>query len=73
MSDDRPLTAPRNIGAVSARRLAAVGIAKEEDLRAVGAVAAYRRVKHSEPRHTSLNLLYALEGSCTHLRAPVRT
>ena len=30
MSDDRPLTAPRNIGAVSARRLAAVGIAKEE-------------------------------------------
>ncbi len=65
MTVDRPLTDLRNIGAVSARRLAAVGIASGNDMRAVGAVAAYRRVRHSEPRHTSLNLLYALEGALT--------
>ena len=74
MREDRTLSALRNIGAVSARRLSAVGIASERELRAMGAVAAYRRVKHMEPRHTSLNLLYALEGAlmgCHWQRVPV--
>ena len=53
----------RNLGPVSARRLAEVGIETEADLRALGAVAAYRRVKHAFPRHVSLNLLYALAAA----------
>jgi DNA transformation protein len=69
----RKSTAPRNLplhlllnlGPVTARRLAEVGIADEQGLRALGVVAAYRRVKHAFPRETSLNLLYALEGALT--------
>jgi DNA transformation protein len=57
------LGALKNIGPVSARRLAEVGIETEADLRALGAVAAYRRAKHAFPRHVSLNLLYALAAT----------
>ena len=54
-----------NLGPVTARRLAQVGIADEAALRKIGAVAAYRRVKHAFPREASLVLLYALEGALT--------
>jgi DNA transformation protein len=54
-----------NLGPVTARRLADVGIADEAALRKIGAVAAYRRVRHEFPRETSLVLLYALEGALT--------
>ena len=60
---DWPLARLKNIGPVSAQHLAAAGIETEADLRALGAAAAYRRVKHREPRHTSVVLLYALEGA----------
>jgi DNA transformation protein len=53
----------KNIGPVSARRLAEVGIETDAELRALGAVAAYRRAKHAFPRHVSLNLLYALAAT----------
>jgi DNA transformation protein len=53
----------RNLGPVSARRLAEVGIETEAHLRELGAVVAYRRVKHAFPRHVSLNLLYALAAT----------
>jgi hypothetical protein len=53
----------RNIGKVSAGRLAAVGITTPSELEALGAVEAYRRVKEAYPAQTSLNLLYALEGA----------
>jgi hypothetical protein len=51
----RPVTALRNLGPVSARRLAAVGIATERDLAAIGAVEAYLRVLDHHPHGTSLN------------------
>jgi len=53
----------RNIGPVSARRLEAAGVASQQDLEALGAVEAYLVVKKRFPEHTSLNLLYALEGA----------
>lgn len=67
MPDDaaRPPTALRNLGPKSARALTEVGVTSEADLRALGAVAAYRRVKHADPRGTSLNMLYALHGALT--------
>ena len=68
---DWPLARLKNIGPVSAQHLAAAGIETEADLRALGAAAAYRRVKHREPRHASVVLLYALEGAlgCLHWNA----
>jgi len=53
----------RNIGPVSAGRLAAVGIDTRGDLERVGALAAYLLVKERFPEQTSLNLLYSLEGA----------
>lgn len=61
--DARPLSALRNLGPASARWLAEAGIRTESDLRAFGAVAAYRRVKHMRPREVTLLMLYALEGA----------
>ncbi len=57
----------RNIGPVSAARLAAVGIKDVTDLEEMGSVTTYRRVKEWFPTETSLNLLYALEGALLDL------
>ena len=46
--------------------LAAAGIHSAEQLRALGAVAAFARVRRTDPR-ASLNLLWALEGALTGL------
>ena len=61
MKDD--LTTLQNIGPASARQLREVDITDAATLRALGAVAAYRRLKHAFPRQVSLNMLYALEGA----------
>ena len=61
MRDD--LTTLQNIGPASARQLREVDIADAAALQALGAVAAYRRLKHAFPRQVSLNMLYALEGA----------
>ena len=61
MKDD--LTALQNIGPANARQLREVDIADAAALQALGAVAAYRRLKHAFPRQVSLNMLYALEGA----------
>jgi DNA transformation protein len=53
----------KNIGPASVRQLRAVGIADAAALRKLGAIAAYRRLKHAFPREVSLNMLYALEGA----------
>lgn len=53
----------QNIGPASVRQLREVGIADAADLRKLGAIAAYRRLKHAFPREVSLNMLYALEGA----------
>jgi DNA transformation protein len=53
----------KNIGPASARQLREVGISTPAALRRMGAVAAYRRLKHAFPRQVSLVMLYALEGA----------
>ncbi len=71
MKDD--LTTLKNIGPASARQLREVDIADAAALRVLGAVAAYRRLKHAFPRQVSLNMLYALEGAlrdCVWNRLP---
>ena len=52
----------RNIGPKSAAWLRQTGIRSQEDLEAVGSLAAYVRVKRAGFK-PSLNLLYALEGA----------
>lgn len=53
----------KNIGPASIRQLREVGIQDAATLRKVGALAAYRRLKHASPREVSLVMLYALEGA----------
>ncbi len=55
------------LGPKSAAWLSEVGIDTEAALRSLGAVAAYRRVKHWNPRLASLNLLYALHAALNGL------
>ena len=55
-----------NLGPKSAAMLAAAGIHTLAQLRALGSVAAYARVKASNA-NASLNLLWALEGALTGL------
>jgi DNA transformation protein len=63
----RAIETLRNIGPKTAWRLREVGIGSEVELRALGAVAAYRRVRHFDPRFTTRNCLYALEGALRDL------
>lgn len=53
----------RNLGPATERMLVEVDICSPEDLRRLGAVAAYRRLKFRFGRGVSLNALYALEGA----------
>ena len=55
----------KNIGPASVRQLRDVGIEDAAALRKLGAIAAYRRLKHAFPREVSLVMLYALEGALT--------
>ena len=52
----------RNIGPKSAAWLRQVGLRTEDDLRGIGALEAFMRVKRAGFK-PSLNLLYALEGA----------
>ncbi|MEM9657669.1 MAG: TfoX/Sxy family protein [Planctomycetota bacterium] len=52
----------RNVGPASAAWLAAVGVGSLADLRRIGSVAAYARVRRVRPQ-ASRNLLWALEGA----------
>ena len=52
----------KNIGVASAHRLAEVGLETEAQLRDMGPVAAYLRVRHAYPNNTSILLLYALQA-----------
>ncbi|MFQ5971972.1 MAG: TfoX/Sxy family protein [Alphaproteobacteria bacterium] len=61
----RKLTALKNIGARTAAWLVEVGIHDEAELRALGPVAAYRRLKHARPREVTLLALYAAYGALT--------
>lgn len=61
-NDDRCL---RNIGPKSWRMLEAAGIRSADQLRLMGAIAAYIKVKETGGTAT-LNLLWALEGALTN-------
>ena len=66
--NDRPLETLTNLGKISARQLAEIGIKTEADLRAVGAAAAYLKLKDHFGRGVSLNYLYALDGALKGVR-----
>lgn len=55
----------RNLGPRSREMLAKAGIVSDEQLKALGAVAAFVAVKRAGGR-PSLNLLWALEGALTN-------
>ncbi len=55
-----------NLGPVSEKQLAKVGIADAEALRATGALEAYARLKWRYPRAINVVALYALEGALTN-------
>ena len=57
---EQPVSALRNLGPRSGMMLREAGISTIEELRALGAVKAYVRVKALKPRGASLNLLWAL-------------
>ena len=62
MSDATIDTLP-GIGPVTQSRLAEAGIRTVGELRSMGSVEAYRRLKFMLPRQVSLNALYALEAA----------
>lgn len=61
-----PVARLPNLGPKSAEMLARAGVTTVEELRRIGAVAAYVRVQRAGQR-ASLNLLWALEGALTGL------
>jgi TfoX-like protein len=58
-----PIDTLPGIGPVTQGRLEEAGIRSVSDLRAMGAIEAYRRLKFMLPRQVSLNALYALEAA----------
>jgi DNA transformation protein len=63
---ETPLSHALNLGPKSEAMLRAAGIGNLEELRALGSVAAYARVK-ATGANASLNLLWALEGAVSGL------
>jgi DNA transformation protein len=63
-SGAEPIAGLFNLGPKSAGMLLAAGITSVEQLRSLGSVQAFLRVKAVDPR-ASLNLLWALEGALT--------
>ena len=55
-----PVSTLRNLGPRSAVMLAEVGIRSVEELREIGAVKAYARVRQMRSRGASLNLLWSM-------------
>jgi DNA transformation protein and related proteins len=60
-----PLARMKNLGPISSARLRAVGIDSPEELKRVGAVEAYLRLKETHPFEISVVFLYALHGALT--------
>lgn len=68
MEGENDLERMINLGPVTAARLRAVGIETPEDLRQLGAVEAYLRLKHGFPAETTQISLYALHGALAETR-----
>jgi DNA transformation protein len=60
---DAPISSLPGIGPVTQGRLEEAGIRTVSDLKAIGSVEAYRRLKFMLPRNVSLNALYGLEAA----------
>ena len=60
---DTPLEQLPNLGRISARQLAEVGIKTETELRTVGAAHAFARLRQQFGRGINFNYLYALGGA----------
>ena len=76
-ADPSPASTLSGVGPVTQGWLEAAGISSVEDLRALGAVEAYRRIKFMRLREVNLNALYALEAALRgchwqHLPADVK-
>ena len=65
---DSELASLCNLGPVSARWLESAGIHTEAELRAIGAIEAFRRVAINRAGDVSMNLLYALDGALRGVR-----
>ena len=57
----------KNLGPKSAEMLSEVGINSEADLKSIGAVDAFLKVREAGLK-PSLNLLYAMEGALTGIK-----
>jgi DNA transformation protein len=68
--DPGDLAALKNLGPVIAARLSAVGVLTPEDLRRLGAIDAYVRLKRAFPLVTNNVTLYSLHGAVTGTRLP---
>ena len=55
----------RNLGLASERMLAEIDVTNSEELAAMGALEAFRRLSFIQGRPANLNLLYAMEGALT--------
>jgi DNA transformation protein len=64
----RELTQLPNLGPKLARELQAAGIASDTDLRALGANAAWERLRQVNPDRDCANSLLALEGAVRGVR-----
>jgi DNA transformation protein len=60
---DAPVATLPGIGPVTGGWLEEAGIRTAGELRAIGSLEAYRRIKFMLPRRVNLNALYALEGA----------
>ncbi len=61
------MTPIKNMGPKSRVWLHEIGIDTLEDLEAIGAVEAYRRLKASRPTEVSLNALWGLQGALLNI------
>lgn len=66
MSPDKKLIELKNLGASSVNLLNSIGVRTQQELRAIGSVQAYRRIRQ-RGFHVSRALLYAMEGALLDL------
>jgi len=61
------MTPLKNMGPKSSVWLHEIGIDSLEDLEAIGAIEAYRRLKAARPTEVSLNALWGMQGAILNI------
>ncbi len=61
------MTPIKNMGPKSSVWLHEIGIDSLEDLEAIGAIEAYRRLKAARPTEVSLNALWGMQGAILNI------